>query len=266
MSPRKSGVRLDPVDHHHVVGSGEVAPHQDRSPEAGTPDFVHFHVGYDGRAHARLGDAQGGEHLALSLGGGAAVAAHGRRHEGLGPPLAHETGDFPDSHRHVAHSAAAGGDGHPLAGAHLAGDAQAIQSLAHRLSGIGESWGGNILTNQYDTRKRHWLFRSYRPQRSRGSVKSDYYPILYHISQSCHMAAGVFSRCGARLRPGGRGGSPRPPGWPDASYLSMPFMRSLGSRPSRSPARPGWPAGIDQSILRFSRWNSTGSPSLALLA
>jgi hypothetical protein len=79
----EGGVGLHAAYHHDAVGLGGVLVQVDRLALGGRDDDDGLHAGLDGYAHGLFGDAVAGEHLQLALGGGSAVAAHGREDEGL---------------------------------------------------------------------------------------------------------------------------------------------------------------------------------------
>jgi hypothetical protein len=70
--------------------------------------------------------------LALSLGGAAAVAAHGGDEEGLGAQVAQAANDGAKGDGDVGDAAAAGGQGYRLTGADDAAKVQRVQDVTHR--------------------------------------------------------------------------------------------------------------------------------------
>ena len=77
------GVPLDAADEHDAVGFVGVPIHEGFDAVGGLAERDHFQLADHRAAHGGLGDAVVGEHVGLTLGGGGAVAAHGRKDEGL---------------------------------------------------------------------------------------------------------------------------------------------------------------------------------------
>ena len=109
-------VRLDAVADQHVVGLEGVAVEVDGKPSAVWPTTTVSML-------ERIGQPQNAsvmpyevEHLALPLGRAAAVAAHGRHDERLAAQRLEVLDDRLGDQVDVGDAAAAGGDGHGLAG------------------------------------------------------------------------------------------------------------------------------------------------------
>ena len=106
-------------------------------------------------ADEALGDAVALQHLALALGGGAAVAAHGREDEGLGAQrlelgddLLGALGDVGDAAAAAAHR-----DGH--AGLDLGAHLGALELVDHRLADVVELRGLELLPDVHHARQRN---------------------------------------------------------------------------------------------------------------
>ena len=110
------GVRLDAVADQDVVGLHGEAIEVQRHALGSVADDDGFRAGADGAAHGRLGDAVGFQHAALAFGGAAAVAAHGGDQEGPRTEAAEVLDGRAEDGDDVGDAAAAGGDGHALAG------------------------------------------------------------------------------------------------------------------------------------------------------
>ena len=125
------GVRLDPVDRHDQVRVLErVAVHEDRHAGSDLTELDGLHARTDLAADRLRGDAVGGEHLELALGGGTAMAAHGGHDEHLGACLAHPF----DRRRHdlVDPVDAAAADGQADPRARRDGGHDRLERRAHR--------------------------------------------------------------------------------------------------------------------------------------
>ena len=123
----KLGVRLDAAADHHVVGLIGEAVEVDGEAFGRLADDDRFHAGADRAAHERLGDAVALDDPPLAFGRAAAVAAHGRHHERLGPQLLEVFDGRPDDRGDIGDAAAAGGDRHALARLDLLAQSQAAQ-------------------------------------------------------------------------------------------------------------------------------------------
>ncbi len=90
-----AGVRLDAADDADVVGlRGELVEIDGKAFGRGA-ELDDFHGRADGHADERLGDAVAFEDCALSFGGAAAVAAHGRHEERPGAEVLQNAGPTP---------------------------------------------------------------------------------------------------------------------------------------------------------------------------
>ena len=113
----EGGVGLDASHHDHRVGFVGVLVYPDLVAVGQEAHLHRLHAGEDGTAAVFLGDAEALQDGPLSLGGGAAVAAHGGDDEGLGAQGSDPGGQFPEDQGHIADLAAAAGHAHPHAGA-----------------------------------------------------------------------------------------------------------------------------------------------------
>ena len=122
------GVGLDAVVEDDAVGLRGVFVDVHRLvTHAGNADLHGLHGALDGAAHVLLGNAVVLEDLGLALGGGAAVAAHGRHDIGLGPLGLDKVHDGPGHNGVVVDAPAAAGNGDLLTRLDLAADLRAIQ-------------------------------------------------------------------------------------------------------------------------------------------
>ena len=117
-------MRLHAVADQHVIGL-EGRPVKANIKAFGRPaDDDGFGARSDGAADELFGDAVGFDEPALSLGRAAAVASHGRHNERLCAEARQMLDNRLGNDGDVGDSAAAGGDGHALAGPHFLAQVQ----------------------------------------------------------------------------------------------------------------------------------------------
>ena len=113
---REERMGLHPIADHHVVGLVGLLVEMDREALGGPADLHGIHAGPDGAAAEGLGYSVGLKDIALSPGGCAAVAAHGRDDEGAGAELPEMPHGGLEYAADVGDPSASGGNGHCLAG------------------------------------------------------------------------------------------------------------------------------------------------------
>ena len=124
----EGGVGLDAVEEDDAVRLRGVLVDEHRLvTDAGDADLDRLHGALDGAAHGLLGNAVVLENLGLTLGGGAAVAAHGGHDVGFGALGLDEVHDSTGHQGVVVDAAAAAGNGDLLAGLDLAADLGTVQ-------------------------------------------------------------------------------------------------------------------------------------------
>ena len=130
------GVGLDAAHGHDVVaGEGEgVQP--DVQAFLGHAHLAGLHSGMDLAAAGLLGDAVVVQDGLLALGGGAAVAAHGRHDIGRGADALELLGEGPQDHHAVGDLTAGGGKAHRAAGLDAVQGTLALESVPYSLGHI----------------------------------------------------------------------------------------------------------------------------------
>ena len=105
------GVRFDAIDQQHMIGLEGRRAHE-HGHFIDVADLLDVHARDDWHAYAFARDAIAGQHVALAVGSGAAVAAHGRHDERIAAELADGFTAGTQDVWHVGNAAAAGGDRH----------------------------------------------------------------------------------------------------------------------------------------------------------
>ena len=126
MPAAERGVGLDAVDQDNAVGLTGIFVDVDGQALRGAADLLDLHGGDHRGAHRFLCDAVAAEHLGLTLGGGAAVAAHGGDQNGLSALGLDKGNHCLDQKDILVDTPAAAGDGD--AGAGLDGGAGFLQT------------------------------------------------------------------------------------------------------------------------------------------
>src|SRR5205814_3140950 len=129
---------LDARHGHDGVGLQGILAPPDRLAPRVDADLHGRHVGLDRDAQLLLTDAVLGEQLSLSLGGGAAVAAHGGDDEGAGAAVAPEVEGGPDDGGDAGDAAAADADGDAIAPPDALADAGLLPASPHLASDVAD--------------------------------------------------------------------------------------------------------------------------------
>ena len=131
-------VRFDAIHHGDPIGLGRKPVDVHREPVRGYADLDRLHARADGGSDGLLGDAHAGQHVALSFGGGAAVAAHGREEEGFAPGAPDLGCNGLQDQRQVGDAPAAGGHGNAVPRLHPCKRATRAQLIAYFSGDVGQ--------------------------------------------------------------------------------------------------------------------------------